>query len=533
MIAMINFLKRHSFIILLCAGLAALGATLIVRWFNTQLNPDAVSYITIAQKYASGDIAHAINGYWGPLLSILMVPFLWVHVDPIIAAKFVSLSAAIGTLVVVYWFLIKRAVSRVIVGLSCLALAAIMFTWFSSDPITPDTLFAFIGVLVAVLSVQFVNRPTGLNGALLGAGGATLYFTKGFGFFLFIGVAGLIALWQWLRQHDAFLVVVKRWLPVAIVFAVLAVPFITAISVKYHQFTINTAGAFDYRAYGYYGLRDGNFPPASNSQPMAPLGPPNSGAVSTWEDPTPSIQLLRSWSPLGSADEFWFFLGGVLGTNLLTFVNYIYAHGPVLILGFGALAIAWARRGPFRGAYAIFSLIALLTIIGYSLVFAEGRYLSSLVVLGVLVVALQASELHKKHLLSTTQCVIAGLLIFAVTTASVWQTVIGMKHVDNEWKVVSMAIGQVVPAQAKTMSDTFIPAYQTCYYLRLQCYNIIAPGDDTAAYDAQIKKAGVTYFIAYHMNDGNKRVTNFIAAYSTPIYDAVIDGKPITVYKVN
>jgi hypothetical protein len=37
---------------------------------------DATLYLSIAQKYVNGDFVNAINGYWGPLLSWLMVPFL-------------------------------------------------------------------------------------------------------------------------------------------------------------------------------------------------------------------------------------------------------------------------------------------------------------------------------------------------------------------------------------------------------------------------------------------------------------------------
>ena len=530
---MINFLKRHSFIILLCVVFTALGGALILRWFNTQLNPDAVSYITIAQKYAAGDIRHAINGYWGPLLSVCMVPLLWLHVDPIIAAKVVSLAASLGILIIAYWFLLRRNVSRVTAGLCCLALAIFMFTWFTADPITPDTLFAFFTVLLAFFTVRFLQNPTWQNGVLLGANGAVLYYTKGFGFFLFIGVAGLIVLWQWLRERQTFLLVVKRWLPVTIVFVALVVPFIAAISVKYHQFTINTAGTFDHRAYGYYGLRQGNFPPVINTGEIPPLGPPNGSAVNTWEDPIASIPLLRDWSLFDSADHFWFYISSVVGANLLIIFNFIYSHGPLLILAFGALAAAWLRRGTFRREYAVFGLIAVLMIVGYSLVFAEGRYLSGLVVLGALAVALEAETLRKKHYFGKAQYIIAGLLISVMTLVSVWQTVVGMRFVDRDWHDASLALGKVIPDHSKVMFDTFIPAYQTCYYLHLQCYNVVAPGDDFAAYDAKIKTAGVTYVIDYHTNDGSERFKQFAAQYFTLYYEATISGKPITVYTVN
>jgi hypothetical protein len=40
------------------------------------LTADAMLYVSLAEKYLSGDIQNAVNGYWGPLLAWLFVPFL-------------------------------------------------------------------------------------------------------------------------------------------------------------------------------------------------------------------------------------------------------------------------------------------------------------------------------------------------------------------------------------------------------------------------------------------------------------------------
>ena len=42
-----------------------------------QINPDGMSYMRIAQYWAVGDVRHAVNGYWSPLLSWCLVPFVW------------------------------------------------------------------------------------------------------------------------------------------------------------------------------------------------------------------------------------------------------------------------------------------------------------------------------------------------------------------------------------------------------------------------------------------------------------------------
>ena len=43
---------------------------ILIPYYRFQLNPDGVSYISIAQKYLLGDLIHAINGYWLSLIHI-------------------------------------------------------------------------------------------------------------------------------------------------------------------------------------------------------------------------------------------------------------------------------------------------------------------------------------------------------------------------------------------------------------------------------------------------------------------------------
>jgi hypothetical protein len=45
----------------------------LYRW---QINPDSLSYYMVAQKISVGSFNDAINAYWSPLFSWLMVPFI-------------------------------------------------------------------------------------------------------------------------------------------------------------------------------------------------------------------------------------------------------------------------------------------------------------------------------------------------------------------------------------------------------------------------------------------------------------------------
>ena len=65
-------------------------------WINRQaLNPDGVAYMRIASYYAPGKMDLAVSGYWGPLLSWLLVPWLKAGVTAVAAARIVMALSAV------------------------------------------------------------------------------------------------------------------------------------------------------------------------------------------------------------------------------------------------------------------------------------------------------------------------------------------------------------------------------------------------------------------------------------------------------
>lgn len=527
-----SFFKNHGFIFLLCSAFLIVTVALAATWFSTQLNPDATAYISIAQKYARGDIAHAINGYWGPMLSILMVPFLWLHIDPIIAAKTVSALAGTGILILAYWFLRQRQVSRTITYFTCASLAALIMGWVTYDPITPDVIYGFLLAMIGIQLVAYLQRPTLLKGAVIGGLGALLYLTKGFGLYLFIATIGALAIWHWWQNGKKLRPVVERFGLMLVVFAVLVLPFITVLTIKYKQITINNAGTFDYRAFGVHGMSEGNFPPVTmrDQKPLQPMPPSNATAVNAWEDPSLLIPLLRNWSPLESWSHFVFYLTNIISANLVTMANYVYGNGPLVMLGFGALAIGWAQRSRWRREFVIFGLIGVLTIGGYSLIFAEGRYLPGVIILGVLSFALWVGAMQRARVFRQMHLLLAGTFILVLTLVCTGSGIVQHKHEESEWRDVSMAIKDYIPAQAHVVADTFDPFYYSCYYLDLRCYNVIKPNADFPGYYKLLKSFDIKYYIDYHHNDTDPLLQQFIAAYFTQRFDGYVNGVRVTVY---
>ncbi len=66
--------------------------------YRYQLNPDGVSYLSIAGHYLQGDWSETVNGLWSPMYSWLLVPLLAAGVEPLLAAHVLNLLAGLVAL---------------------------------------------------------------------------------------------------------------------------------------------------------------------------------------------------------------------------------------------------------------------------------------------------------------------------------------------------------------------------------------------------------------------------------------------------
>lgn len=70
----LNFRIEFIFYLFLFIYLS-LGVYLL-NYYQYSIGIDGISYVNISKLYLFGDFTNAINGYWGPLFSWMLVPFL-------------------------------------------------------------------------------------------------------------------------------------------------------------------------------------------------------------------------------------------------------------------------------------------------------------------------------------------------------------------------------------------------------------------------------------------------------------------------
>src|SRR5580765_479640 len=256
--------------------------------FHDQLNPDGLAYIRIAQYYLSGQTALMISGYWGPLLSWLIVPWLLVFEDPVLAAH-----AAMAVSAVVFLFgcfCVLRAVrlpgTAIMIGTWITAFLSV--AW-SGTYITPDLLMAglFCCGTSRLLSDKWVaNTRTALGaGIVLG----TAYLAKAVALpvsaLMIIALAGtnVAVCKSSLRQT------VRATTIIVAGFLMVAGPWIGILSYKYGHPVFSTSGPILHALLG---------PPdmARDHPDKLHFYRPETGRITTLEDRTNLPY--NYWSPL-------------------------------------------------------------------------------------------------------------------------------------------------------------------------------------------------------------------------------------------
>jgi hypothetical protein len=275
-------------------------AFLIVAGWNNRLalTPDGVALIRIASYYASGQTQLMISGYWGPLLSWLMVPWMYLGVHPLDAARIVmGLSAVVFLLGCISIFRVMQ-IPRAGAVLGTWVVAAASVVW-CVDKIAADLLMGGLLCFAVsrMISPQWIDNPSTpfVAGIFCGAS----YLAKAVAFPLTFGLGlGLGVLWIMSRLSG-----IKKVLRSVVItmlgFALVAIPWVLILSWQYQRLTVSTSARINH-ALGK--------PTGQDFPHIRMFHIPEPGRITWWEDPSrpftswqgPSHTSYTFWSPFTS-----------------------------------------------------------------------------------------------------------------------------------------------------------------------------------------------------------------------------------------
>jgi hypothetical protein len=326
-------------------------AAYVIAQSADYLNPDGIAYIQVARHYAAGRLDLAVNSYWGPLLSWLIVPSVWLGADPVIWLKAVNALAGLGFAAgaAVLAARLRATLSPKVVFAGGLMLALAMLP----EPLTPD-------MLLACVMTWYFAGAAGASAPLVGAVGGLAYLIKAYAF-VFVPVH--LAVTAAMRKRGRTFALGLAGM------ALVSLPWVTVLTTREGRPTFGSAS------------RHADLFIASmltGDMPIYPPQRPREGRINVWEDPSEiSPELMaRAQRPLG-----WRHRLKMLEFNADQLAWMARRGDPLLVLSVGWIGAAIVpllrgrRRGGERelGAWSLAS--AAIYAAGYVLVLLESRYL--------------------------------------------------------------------------------------------------------------------------------------------------------------
>jgi hypothetical protein len=479
-----------------------------------QINPDGISYLSIARHYAAGNWHEAINGYWSPLYSWMLAPVTYVTKSGLVATKIVNLAIGLAT-VIGSWLLSQRYMRNMFLRLAATVTLMLMVISWAMLVITPDLLLVAILVwyLYVLTDPAYLRRPSKWIWA--GALGALAYFTKAYAFDFFLAQFTVVHAWGAYQAKNRRIDWVRAWVVGMATFMILVIPWIILISHKYHKLTISTATSYNWNLVGpaVRGIHP------MESQGLYPL--PYATAVSAWDDP--SYIAMPSWSVSGNLKYF----GQLVEDNLRQEASYLQAFSAlawaILLI---ALLIPSMRPKPAREHKYVNELTLasiLIFALGYSLVLVESRYIWIVACLTLFLgyLAIDLAEQHK--LISRTWILSLGVIV-ALTFAVPQLRALAQDSHDGELdQTVAAAITHKIPHINGARLASSANWDSSLYLSFLTGERYIGEVQPSSA-SQQLTAYHVKYFLNWHDNGG---APNYLGNYShvvlrLPQYDLAI-----------
>jgi hypothetical protein len=489
---------KNNFDLILILTLYSLLSVFLFRYYQYIINPDGLSYIGIAQKYAIGDWSNAINGYWGPLFSWLIVPFLLfnsTNLNALYMAKIISIIIGFFTLIglnrLSYKFEIDVTIKR---GILFGMIPIVLF--FSFITLTPDLLI--VCVLIYYLAVIFDPEYSNnwFNGVLCGFLGALAYLTKSFAFPFFLAHFVLFNLIYYFKGLNTYKKrnIFKNMFLGLFVFFVISGLWVGTISEKYEKLTIGTSGAYNQELVS----------PGSQGQPMYYQGllkPPNNSAVSAWEDP--SNFKMKSWSPFQSLKYFEYQLN-LIWENILSVINILnfFSFLSLVIIIASILFILKSNSERRLKNKLIYLLVTMLIYSGaYCFISVERRYLWLVCVLLLFTGAYLIDICFKNKIFNTAiKNILVVLLVFSFIITPI-NCLIQNADLGEGAYHLGQTLGNDYGINGNIASNgEWGATLSISYYLNSKYYGITKNTTDINALQEELEDNNIGYYFVWDTN---------------------------------
>jgi hypothetical protein len=518
----VAFKSKSSLAVLIIILIAYSVITIFTNHY-TRLTADSMLYFSLAQKYLNGDLSNAINGYWGPLLAWLLVPFLYFGKSDVFAINALNLIVGILTIFGVWMLSYRFEMSEKIRSAIVVALLPIIVSYSLVQPMD----FLLLCILVYYLNIVLSARYSSLafNGISCGVLGALAYFTKAYAFPFFITHFLIINILHYFnsKEKPERKGVLRNAVAGFVLFILLSGSWIMAISDKYGEYTFSTMRRTNFNAPGPDVAGTGR----EFGVPVFYKGfypPPNETAFVVWEDP--SYLKGDKWSAWDSPRHFKHFIKLLirnLADGLLIFESFstfsifiVSAYLLLLCLPKDKILSRWQVLYPF------FTIVLFTG--GYALFHFEHRYLwlANILVLlmgGHLLHLFFQKDFFKGNLRKNILLTIVLISFIFIPSRYVLQASKGnmdkdMYYMSTDLKQYNIQ-GNIASNREYSGHDAWHKTFRLAYWLNSRYYGQAGENTDKEELQSELKKYNIDYYFIWGEPDNtpdflshNKEITN-------------------------
>lgn len=432
---------------------------------HQDLNPDGISYLEIAANYKNLQFKEALNAYWSPVFSWVLIPFMSTF-GAIAGAKILQFIISIAWIYTTYLF-----AAQITTKAKAIAVTALVFlfsqvteTW---KLITPDLLLAnYLNIFLFLFLKQFRNHKIKnpfLMGLYLGLGTLIKAF--------FLPFAVLFVILLVLVHKDHFSI--KKLTFLFLGLGLIPVIWGLILSTKYDRFVFNTSGSVAYQTHvlgkGFVFLR---------TPFKAALG-----GTSFWYDPSDFSKITFDITKQIKAVQ----------SNLIEVSRFFLINFHIGIL----LFLFFLFKAMKNSTHKILLTFFFLWILIYSSIFVENRYLWPIIPIFLLGMV---TMMNKKIL--ALYFVISAFLFFKAYIREFPPDIYSINH---------FKLAERIKTPCTILSDTWQRGLYVSYLAKCQYYGV----SETAVKEfndqilaKEIEVGNINYFIAF--KNENYVVSNFL-----------------------
>ena len=498
--------KLDISIVILIIVIAIYSVLCLTKHQHIRVTADSMLYFSIAHKYLAGDLQNAINGYWGPLLAWLILPFLYFGSSDVFTINTLNLIFGVLTIIGVWKLSDRFETTGKIRGFVMISLLPIVLKFSLVQPMD----FLLVCILIFYLGIVYNgDYPKKISsGVLSGILGALAYFTKAYAFPFFIVHFFIMNMLHYFRNivKEDRRKVLRNSLAGFVLFFLISGAWIMIISNKYGHFTFSTMRDTNFNAPGPEAMGEGlEFGVPVFSEGF--FAPPNDTAFVVWEDP--SYLRGEPWSAWQSWNHFKHFVRLTLknvSDGLKIFESFSALSVAIIIIYILFLTFNWGKELLANGVllYPLFTIILFSG--GYLLFHFEERYVWLSNILLLLMGGYVLTMLFQKEFFSSDVRKNILIVFFAISfifTPSKYVIQAGRGGIDTDMYYMSNDLkqynieGNIASNREYSSHDAWHKTFRLAYWLKSRYYGQAREGIEDKELESELEKFNIDYYFVW------------------------------------